>query len=349
MKTNSIQPKRRDFLRKAGLAVLCTALPGGEHLRLSTQEAVVQTVQGRMKASEMGLCLIHEHVLVDFVDTTSYDPQRWDREQVIQRVLPYLLEAKSRGCQTLMECTPAYLGRDVRLLEKLSRESGIHILTNTGYYGARDNQHLPEHAFHESAEALAKRWIAEFEQGIEGTSIRPGFMKIGVHPGPLSSLHQKLVKAAALTHHATGLTIASHTGPALPAFEEMKILRKMGVDSSAFVWVHAQNEKNTDKHVEAAQQGAWISLDGVHRDRMDAYMTLLKKMQKQRLLSKVLLSHDAGWYSPGEELGGEFRPYTDLFEFLLLGMRAQNFSEAEIDQILKTNPSQAYAIRKRLL
>jgi phosphotriesterase-related protein len=60
----------------------------------------------------------------------------------------------------------------------------------------------------------------------------PGFIKIRVEGDPLSDLHRKLVIAAARTHLKTGLTICSHTGPAVLAFEELE-----------FVWTHAQNEK----------------------------------------------------------------------------------------------------------
>ena len=63
-----------------------------------------------------------------------------------------------------------------------------------------------------------------------------------------------------LTHLATGMTIASHTGPEKPAFEQIEILKKNGVDPSAFIWVHAQ-QAPPGKNIEAAKSGAWISLD----------------------------------------------------------------------------------------
>ncbi|MGH8020026.1 MAG: phosphotriesterase, partial [Opitutaceae bacterium] len=41
------------------------------------------------------------------------------------------------GVETLVECTPAYVARDPKLLARLSEASGLHVLTNTGLYGAR--------------------------------------------------------------------------------------------------------------------------------------------------------------------------------------------------------------------
>src|SRR4029450_9908689 len=113
---------------------------------------------------------------------------RYDANRPFSVILPHLARARASGCETLVECTPAYLGRDVRLLKRLSDASGLNILTTTGYYGAANDKHLPRHAFTESADQLAARWTGEFERGIEGTAIKPAFMKMGVDEAPLSDV-----------------------------------------------------------------------------------------------------------------------------------------------------------------
>ena len=143
-----------------------------------------------------------------------------------------MLEAKRAGVKSIFDCTPNFLGRDVALLQMLSKQSGITIVTNTGYYGAVGNKYLPAWAHSESDEQLAARWIKEFqEHGIDNTSVKPGFVKISVDAtnGGLTEIHKKLVRAAALTHLKTGLTICSHTGPASAALEEIDILKSNGV------------------------------------------------------------------------------------------------------------------------
>src|SRR5258707_2664095 len=76
---------------------------------------------------------------------------------------------KARGARTFVDCTPAWLGRDPNLLVRLSEASGLHIVTNTGYYGAAQDKYLPAHAFEESAEALAARWTSEWRGRILST------------------------------------------------------------------------------------------------------------------------------------------------------------------------------------
>jgi phosphotriesterase-related protein len=82
------------------------------------------TVLGEIPIDALGQTLVHEHILVDFIgaDKISYD--RWNRDQVEKKVLPYLIEAKLAGVRSLFDCTPAFLGRDVILLKRLSEETG---------------------------------------------------------------------------------------------------------------------------------------------------------------------------------------------------------------------------------
>lgn len=311
------------------------------------RDLVVMTVRGAINADSLGVCLTHEHVLVDFIGADSVTPDRYDLQEVIRMVLPFLMEAKELGCQTFFECTPAYLGRDPELLLKLSELSGLQIVTNTGYYGARNDQHLPKHVFSETAVHLADRWISEWESGIDGTEIKPGFIKIGVDPGSLSELHRKIVKAAALTHLKTGLAIAAHTGPATGAFEEIEILKEYGVDPSAFIWIHAQNEKSLDLHIKAARLGVFVSFDGLGWSSSEEYVKLISNMKSQNLLHQVLISHDAGWYHVGEPGGGQFKDFGKLFTELIPALKQAGFNQDEIDQLLIINPRNAFGVRVR--
>ncbi|MGI9551136.1 MAG: hypothetical protein ACR2MT_08045, partial [Aurantibacter sp.] len=223
--------------------------------------AQIMTVNGAIKSQEMGLVLIHEHIMVDWIGADSTGYHRWDQNEIVERALPYLKELKDYGVTTFLDCTPAYLGRDPYVLKKLSDSSGIHILTNTGYYGSGNNKFIPKNAMKASPNVIAAHWVEEYDRGIDGSGIRPGFIKISVeNQDNLSKMHENLVRAAALTHLETGLTIVSHTGTDGPALAQLKVLNDMGVSPSAFVWTHAQNG-TMNGYLQAADLGAWISLD----------------------------------------------------------------------------------------
>ena len=73
------------------------------------------TVSGEIPAIEIGKTLHHEHLLVDFIGADSTGYHRWNKDKVVEKVLPYLIEIKKLGYKTLVECTPEYLGRDPEL------------------------------------------------------------------------------------------------------------------------------------------------------------------------------------------------------------------------------------------
>ncbi|MDO8930672.1 MAG: phosphotriesterase [Bacteroidota bacterium] len=315
--------------------------------KTNPEKGIIMTVNGPVASETMGTWLTHEHILVDFIGADSISSDRWEKPEVFEKAFPYLQQIKDLGCQTFVECTPAFLGRDPLLLKSLSDSTGLNIITNTGLYGARDNKFIPGYAYSETAGELARRWITEWEEGIDCTGIKPGFIKIGVDNGNLSEMHKKLITAAAITHLQTGLVIASHTGPAIPAFEQIEILKQEGVSPEAFIWVHAQSEKDLANHIKAAQMGAWISLDGLGENNLQDYLAMINNLKDNNLLNRILLSHDAGWYDPGKENGGEYRGYTTLFEKLIPLLRSENYSEKEINQLLVINPAQAFTIKIR--
>jgi phosphotriesterase-related protein len=320
----------------------------------SETEKIIITVNGPIPAGEMGTTLVHEHVLVDFIGADSTGYHRWNKDEVVERVTPFLEEIQEYEVSTLIECTPAFVGRDPMLLKRLSEKTGMNLVTNTGYYGARTNHFIPKEFYSMSARELSARWVDEFENGIEGSGIRPGFIKIAVdRDDTLSPEHIKIVSAAALTHNKTGLAIASHTGPEGPAFEQIKVLQSYGVDPSHFIWVHAQRG-SLDGNIRAAKMGAWISIDNVNGDRTDDPEALFSiqwhanrilALKEAGLLHRVLISHDAGWYSPGQENGGTFRDYKDIFTDLIPALNELGFTQTDIDQLLIRNPIEAYSIK----
>jgi phosphotriesterase-related protein len=313
----------------------------------NTKESKIITVTGEIPASAIGKTLHHEHILVDFIGADSTGYERWNRDSVIEKVLPYLLEIKKLGYKTLVECTPAYLGRDPLLLKILSEKSGIQIITNTGYYSAVGAKFLPQHAFEESAEQLAERWIDEAKNGIEGTGIYPGFIKIAVERKPLEEINRRVVEAACIAHKATGLVIMSHTGPAVPAFQELEILKEFGVSPSAFIWTHAHNENDFNRQIEAARKGAWIAFDNFNPGRLEKFVEFALLMKREGMLNKLLFSHDAGWYKPGEPNGGEFRGFTEIEELLIPALEKSGLSQPDIYQIFSANPAEAFKVKVR--
>lgn len=324
--------ERRTFLKSAA----ALAAP---------QAGRVMTVRGEVGATVLGMTLAHEHLFSNFGEAPE-EPGRYDEQALLAAVLPYAKRVRELGCATIVDGTAAWFGRHPRLLKTISEQTGLNILTNTGYYGAAEDRYVPETARKESADEIAARWLREWEEGIGGTGIRPGFVKLGVDGGALSALDRKLVTAGARVHRRSGLTLAVHTGEnAEAALEQLAILKAEGVRGEAWVWIHANKVKDLAALKQAAESGAWISLDGLDAGTIGRHMELARQMKEWGRLGQVLLSHDGNSF----RVGGKrpMREYTALFTEFLPLLQQNGFSRDEVRGLTVENPGRAYAVRRR--
>jgi len=299
------------------------------------------TVTGEVDSDRAGFTLPHEHVMTDFVGADHATPDRYDRVSVIEVMLPHLNEAKRRGVVTFFECTPMGLGRDVLLLRELAKRSGLNIVTNTGQY---KGIHVPSSSLRMSAEEIAREWIGEFANGIEGTGIRPGFIKTAVDTGELTEMETKLLTAAALCSMETGMTIATHCGPVGKGRKVLDLLGRYSVPPEKWILVHAQAEEDADALAAFAATGAWIELDGIGWGMDERHEAYVQRLIRDGYADRILLSHDAGWFHVGEQGGGTQKPFTVLSDTFLPRLRTLGVSDTDIDRITVVNPARAFAI-----
>lgn len=310
----------------------------------------IMTVRGKVPVSELNSALPHEHVMTNFIGASQEKIPEQVNKDHINQLVPYYEHLKEEGINFIFECTPAYIGRDVKFLKELSIATEIHIVTNTGFYAAVNKKYLPEIFYKSDAKAISKIWIDEFKNGIEGTGIRPGFIKIGFGKGAIDSIEQKLLHAAILASKSTGLVIAAHTGDYASSLSQYNLLVKENHDPSRLIWVHSQNASNEERKA-LAEKGFWISLDGVSEDNFNDYAGFILFMKQHKLLHRLLISHDDGWsvLSNGSyksiEPFKKGKQYATISEKLIPVLVQRGMNEKEIEQVMKTNPRICFALK----
>ncbi len=299
----------------------------------------IRTVLGDISPEKFGLVLVHEHVICDFIGADEVNIERYDPKEVFEVMLPYLKEIRQLGVTGFVDCTPAYMARDPQLLVNLSEASEINILTNTGLY---KEPFLPKYAFECSVEEIAVLWTREIEEGVDGTPIKAGFIKIAVNPGDIIPVQQKIVRAAARCSLSTGAAIACHTASGVAAIHLLKIIDEEGVNPNRLIVVHCDAEENLKYHLEIAQRGAWVEYDALREENAERTLRLLRFMVEKGFDDQILLSQDAGWYHVGEKGGGRIRSYAFLVRNFVPLMLENDFSHELTDKILVENPAQAF-------
>lgn len=196
---------------------------------------MINTVCGKIENKDLGFTLMHEHIMCRDNSIPDTGERGYLKDEVVDTMLPYLTALKNAGCKTLVDSTPAEEGRDVEVLKELSQKSGINIVTNTGtFYGKGVRQVIRD----SSANGIVEIWEHEFYNGIDGTGVKPGLIKIALDDGPISHLQEKILRAAARTSLSTNLTIQCHAVYPRTVQQAVGILKEEELPLDKFIWAH---------------------------------------------------------------------------------------------------------------
>jgi phosphotriesterase-related protein len=308
--------------------------------------AYIQTVRGQVDIKDLGLVLPHEHLFTDLRGPQAPDYAQAESEAVAQVMAPYLEAAHEAGVTALVECSTVGVGRNVTVLERLAEVTPIHIVAPTGVYR---EEFIPPRLRSVSAEELTEEWVRDLTEGIEGTTVRAGFIKLSVSDDGPTPLEVRNLQAAAHASRQTGAVVASHTANGALARHEMEILETAGLDLDRFVWVHANLEPDVALHLEAARRGAFVEFDAVGAEwqSQPAMLDYTLALIEADCAERILISHDAGWYDPsqpdGQPEGDGIRGFTALVEEFIPALRARGVTDDLIRLITVTNPGRAFA------
>jgi len=305
----------------------------------------IHTIKGPIEIDALGLILPHEHLFTDLRGPTVPDYAQAEPSAVVRVVGPYLAEASAAGVTALVECSTVGVGRNLLMLRSLADATPIHIVAPTGVY--RD-AYIPGSLREISESGLAALWTNELLEGIEGSPIRAGFIKLAMSDDGPTDLEIRNLKAAAKASQNTGAVIAIHTIGGKIAEQEMDVLEEAGLDLQRFIWVHAQTEPEISILQEAARRGAYVELDTVgapFQMQIELLETTIAFLESD-LTDHLLLSHDAGWYNPAHTDGlpdGGYRGYTALTRDFIPELLRRGVSQEQVRQITVNNPANAFA------
>lgn len=299
------------------------------------------TVTGRVDVSALGMILPHEHVVTDLRRHDAPSFGLVDEADVVRVMSPRIEAVRQAGVTCLIECTPGSIGRSVLAMRALSRATGFPIVAAAGVYR---EALMPGWMRHIDDEQLVERFRTEVMDGLDGTEIVGGFLKLAVSDEGVSELEERAVRAAGRVGAQYGVTVASHTVGGASALREADVLAEEGLPAERFVWVHAQTESDYGYHQELAGRGCYLEYDGVGEGcDLEEYVGWVRSAFERGLQARVLLSQDAGWYQPGEPRGGEQRPYDYLPRVFLPLLRQRGFSQEDVQLLTDANPKRAFA------
>jgi phosphotriesterase-related protein len=326
-----------------------------------TSTATVPTVRGMRSASSLGRTLMHEHIFntsaeIEFSGLDHY----WDEDAAVEAAARKLAELTPLGIDTIVDCTAPGLGRNIRAIARVAERVAVNVIVPTGYYAPSA---LPYYfAFRgpgtplggeEPMDALFTR---EIQEGIDGTGIRPGFIKTALESTDPDGQLARPTAAAARVSAATGVPVQVHTEVTQQTgLTAIELFRRHGADLGRVVIGHSGDSNDLDYLQRLLDTGALVGFDrfGVDfynstSERIDTLIAVLER----GYVDQVVLSHDACSFNDlasdaASQAGLEavlpdYR-YTFLSTNVIPLLLERGVAQHAIDTMLVRNPARFFA------
>jgi 5-phospho-D-xylono-1,4-lactonase len=301
----------------------------------------IMTALGPSDPASLGLTLHHEHVICKPLDVGAEDPDLMLDDPA--RSLAELEDAFRVGLRAIVDMTPADYSRDVTDICWIAQRSPVHIIVVTGHH---KDKHAAPYLGERSVDEIASNNIREVKEGIDGTAVRAGVVKAGTSLNEITTVEERVLRAAARTHLATGVPISTHTDRGTMALEQLAIFADEGVSRDRVVVGHLDFALDEAYLRRVLDTGAFVSFDQVSKskyasDRERAAM--LKRLIDAGHSSQLLISGDLARKSYLLAYGGS-PGWRYLIEQFPLFMMEAGIEAAAVRQILIDNPSRALTI-----
>jgi phosphotriesterase-related protein len=309
----------------------------------------VVTVTGHVDAADLDFTLVHEHVVAASPGVlTSWPELHGGRTAVAQRGTQALSAARASGVRTIVDCTTFDLGRDALLLADVSRASGVAIIAATGIW-----LDPPATIRSRTADQLAYRFTADLTEGMDGTGIRAGVIKVASNER-VEPFEAVILAAAAKASSRTGAPIITHTAAAYRTGEaQAQILEECGTDPSRVAIGHSDDSADVEYLAGLAERGYRISMDRLPNGALPQYggqdiddrIDMIVRLVERGYGDRILLAHDDPISAPlltDEEQAQHKRanPWMLAFvaEVVLPGLAKRGIGADVIRQLTIDNP-----------
>jgi phosphotriesterase-related protein len=305
------------------------------------------TVSGPIPPERIGFTLPHEHTGIYL----WHVPDRWDYWELTpdeDAIGDELRDFRRRGGSTLVDLTPAGVGRDPERLRRLATRTGIQIVMGAGWYR---QSYYPAEAMldRRSVEDIAAELVREFTDGVAGSGVHPGIIgEIGTDKPWVSALEERVHRAAARASRQTGMAITTHGVRSPVGQAQLRIFEEEGVDPTRVVIGHADSYPVLDHYLAILDRGANLEFDFLgHRfDTEEAeeprLVQIIVELLERGYAGQILLSQDVCHNAQLKQNGGF--GFTYLQQHFLPTLRTAAVGEGEIGQMTIDNPRRILTI-----
>jgi phosphotriesterase-related protein len=337
----------------------------------------VMTVAGPIPVEQLGVTLMHEHILND-CRCWWHAPETPERQYLAEgfvcmeilselRQDPFvnkhnialddeplaiaeLTDFAREGGRTVVEPTCQGIGRDPLALRRISKATGLNIVMGAGYYLASSH---PAKVAEMTVGQIADEIVREAIGGADGTDVRIGLIgEIGVS-SDFTGEEEKSLRAATQAHVRCGLPLMVH----LPGWfrlghRVLDIVAQEGGDLRHTVLCHMNPSHDDLKYQgELASRGAFLEYDMIGMDFFyadqqvqcpsdDEAARAIVRLVGMGHAGRILLSHDVFLKMMLTRYGGN--GYAYILRHFLPRLRRHGLDDATIGGMMRDNPRSVF-------
>jgi phosphotriesterase-related protein len=307
----------------------------------------VNTVSGPVDTADLGFTLMHEHIIVHSPGVKENFPV-FDRAAEIDKAAAKLKDVQTRGVTTLVDLTPGDW-RDIPFVKEVVAASGMQVIIATGIYWEVPHYFSAESG--RSIESIADLFARDIQDGIMDTGVKAGIIKCATDQPGVTPNVERILRAAAKAHRATGVPISTHTHPASGVgINQQDVFESEGVDLSRVVIGHSGDTEDTDYLKKICDRGSYIGMD---RFGIDIFLptpqrvATIKKMCDMGYAEQMVLSHDASchfaWADPAlmEKLVPNWH-FNHIPDDVIPALREAGVTDTQITTMTTDNPRRIF-------
>jgi phosphotriesterase-related protein len=346
-------------------------------LPVGVTSGYVMTVLSPLPVENMGVTLMHEHILLDAsgkwvppcccserhlaempvrmenLGELALNPlssrdncQLFDPEVAIEELMKY----RAQGGETVVDPTNIGIGRDPLALQRISRLTGLNIVMGTGFY--LEPSH-PAYVKTRSLEQLTEQMIYDVGGAEEKPEVIAGLIgEIGISAA-FTADEEKSLRAAGRANAATGVPIEVH----LPGWQRLghrvlDILEEEGADLRHTVLCH-MNPSFADKTYQRnlARRGAFLEYDMIgmqyyYADEAaqspsdEENAKAIRELIDDGFISQILLSQDVFLKTMLTRYGGHGYGY--ILRHFVPRLRRHGVTGEQLETLMISNPRRVF-------
>jgi phosphotriesterase-related protein len=326
----------------------------------------IETTDGPVAADTLGRTLVHEHLFcVNEVVRTEW-PHLVDAEAEERWAIEALESVRAHGVETWVDPAAMFIGRNAEVSKRAADATGMNVVMATGAYVY---EKLPRYFHFRDETAMTDCFVHDFEHGIQGTAVKPAFLKCAVDEPGITGDVEKVLRAVAAAHDRTGLPVMSHCRPGgmlltedgvqeAPASEREKavatVMRQLeilidegGVRPEALQLAHVGDTNDLDTIERFLDRGVWIGMDRYGLDiinpsprRNETVAELVERGYADRMMLSTDACANFDWYPPEmvQQMAPRWRSSL-LFEEEIPVLRELGVGDEHLGRMLDRNPA----------